>query len=309
MIKFWLIFFLKFLFFSLLVSVCCILIYGLYYDVSYENIPPPEISDSYSLNDKLNFIRNKEANIIAIGSSMSLNNISSDVVVNKVGKSYINASSWGLNMMDVYKILRMYAKYNKLKTLMIASNIIDFNSPSKKMSMNELNEFIGSKSVFKFHLSHFHLRYYFENCKYDKKVKSGRNFSSSLVYDKYGGVPLDAKKFEVNHERWKDPSISKIVGDLNYQYLDSISIFCKYNGIQLLFFQTPTRQMLFNDENLKILNTHIIRIRKMMKKNQHYFINSNLHIWDDSLFVDGTHLNAVGAKLFTEYCFEKLNTR
>ena len=45
-----------------------------------------------------------------------------------------------------------------------------------------------------------------------------------------------------------------------------------------------------------------------MNNKQHY-VNSNRNRWNDTLFVDGIHLDKIGAKLFTQYCFEEIKTR
>ena len=54
------------------------------------------------------------------------------------------------------------------------------------------------------------------------------------------------------------------------------------------------------------MQSHTNYLNKLLTKNNHFFVNSNNKIWDDSLFVDGIHLNGKGAKVFTEYCFKNL---
>jgi hypothetical protein len=74
-----------------------------------------------------------------------------------------------------------------------------------------------------------------------------------------------------------------------------------------LFFQSPYRKGLysnFDSAKLKLLTDHISKVESILGSYQHTFINANNSLWDDDLFIDGTHFSAEGAKLFTKYCFE-----
>ena len=60
-------------------------------------IPGPKITNSYSYNEKMKFIMNREVNqpeIIAVGSSITFNNLNSDIIVGSFNtKSFLNLSS------------------------------------------------------------------------------------------------------------------------------------------------------------------------------------------------------------------------
>ena len=290
--------------FIFFISFCIVFIYGVWNNVSFKNFPPPELSDSYSFNDKISFAKNQKADIISIGSSLTLNNISSDVVVNHFKTiSYLNLASWGICMEDAFKILQFYYKFHKPKKLIIASNLFDFNSGPKKFNSEELYDFMNSKFSITYHLKHMNLKHYINNFGSNVKVKNGRVFYLPIPYDKYGGQGLDT----IRHlKSWNDPCINPIVENSHYVYLDSISKFCLSKNIELYFFQSPTRNSLFNDSNRLITNNHINRIGKILSRKNQFFVNSNNQFWNDYLFVDGIHLNATGAKVFTKYCFEYL---
>lgn len=304
--------FLKFCFFSLILSVVSIVVFSFYHDVSYKDFPPPKISDSYSFNDKLDFARGKKSNVLIIGSSMSLNNVSSNVIIDRLHeRSCLNLSSWGLCMTDIYRLLKVTSKFQTFKTLIIASNIGDFDEDSKdieiKYDENELLAFMNSKWNGLYHLNHFDLKYYIRNWPYKKAVKSGTFFNESLLYDSYGTVGLAVENFRVDSKRWEKDFVPVIKNDLNYRYLDSISTFCSKHKIQLLFFQSPTRKQVLTHEKSKILSKHIHRVEKIVAKRGHFFVNSSILPWDDIFFVDGTHLNSKGAEIFTKFCFDKLS--
>src|SRR3954462_10877396 len=91
------------LFFSLCILLSMIIIggYAFKYHVSCKDFPAPALSDSYSLNEKIEFLRTTEKNIptLAIGSSIALNNLHSETVAKRIpGGKFVNASSWGMNM-------------------------------------------------------------------------------------------------------------------------------------------------------------------------------------------------------------------
>src|SRR3982751_6326885 len=94
----------------MLLSAVIVGVYKLRYDVSCKDFPAPALSDSYSLNEKIEFLRTKEKDIpiLAIGSSIALNNLHSETIAKNItGKKFLNAASWGMNMGDNYSLLKV----------------------------------------------------------------------------------------------------------------------------------------------------------------------------------------------------------
>ena len=300
----------KFFSFLTIISTLLIVVYFYYNDLSFK-IPPAQISTSYSFNDKIEFCRNKKAKIVAIGSSMSLNNLSSNVIIeNFKTKSYFNYSSWGLRIEHAYKILKSIP--NIPKVLLISSNIVDFYPNHKKnpfeFDEDELQDFLRSNYTLKFQLNHFNLIYYIENCSYYKNDKQKRDIYQSLFYDEYGGVEFDSVNFNIDQKRWNEDPVLEFDSKINYLYLDSISNFCSKNKIQFYFFQSPTRTDLLDHKKTVLLTNHISKIRKIiLNSSGGYFVNSNEYKWSNDIFVDGIHLNTKGARLFSEFCFKKIS--
>jgi hypothetical protein len=305
-----------FLLFSSIISVFMITLYAFlsdisYKDISYKETPPPQLSDSYSFNDKMYFIHNKKANVLSIGSSMTLTNLHSQVIVkNFKSNSYLNLSSWGFNMADSYELLKIYSITHQPNTLIISSGLQDFDFPKKKYDATELKYFLTSENIAKYYwkypLKYFNLKYYLNNVKYCKKVKKCNNIYETLIYDEHGGVLLDSVNFKIDSIRWNTLNLIAPRKNKNYEYLDSISTYCAENKIRLLFFQSPIRTNKLKTVDKDIIEKHIKRIEKILYLNGHSFVNANNEVWDDSLFVDGTHFNRTGARLYTKYCFDKL---
>jgi hypothetical protein len=60
------------------------------------------------------------------------------------------------------------------------------------------------------------------------------------------------------------------------------------------------------DDKREVLKAHISKVESTVVSHHHVFIDANKGEWEDSLFIDGTHFNRLGAKRFTEYCFRIL---
>lgn len=286
--------------------------YSYKYGLILADFPPPKFTSSFSFNDKLEFSRNKKADILSIGSSMTLNNLSSKIVVDRFNStSYLNLSSWGIKLKTDFDLLKIQTKIHKPRFLFLASNIIDFTAREK----DELDEdecdnqkvfsYLTSSNSVIYHLEWFNLKYYFNGSLLKKGYKSGRNFSLTLKYDQYGGTQIDPKNFEYQMGRWNN-SFIKSPEEKYYLYLDSITKYCKQRDIKVLFFQSPTRESLLNKKDKIILQNHCGKVNKIVSQSGGYFVNSNEKSWNDSLYIDGIHLNQNGADYFTSYCLDKI---
>jgi hypothetical protein len=283
--------------------------------LSLSDFPALHFSNSYSLNEKIRFLKtsSKQANTLALGSSMTLNNLHSETVINKFKKNeYLNTAAWGLSMGDNYTYLKSLNKVYPLKHLIICSNIVDFQNNEKLIDFNYVESYLKDNDIISFiqFFNTFDIKYYTENWRYAKKVRSCSNHYDYLNFDQYGAINFEAKGFKINPLRWESDNLSNNGLTAQYAYLDSISKFCANHNIQLYFFQSPIRQGLYNQLSEKkhtILKQHTAAINKMLDKNNQFLVNANEKTWPDSLFTDGSHLNKTGAKLFTQYCFDKIN--
>ena len=298
-----------FLFFSFL-SIILIVTYILKNKYSYEDIPAPNFTNSFSYNEKVLFSHSKKANILAIGSSMSLNNLNSATIVDLLhSDSYLNLSSWGINMEENYKLLQMYSPQSKPSILIISSSLGDFGMSDKLICYNYIRNYLKDNTIIftYYYLKNFDCQYYLKNLEEKEICRSSNGIYASVKYDKYGGVLLDSLNFKINKDRWNNTAIS-IGQSSNYQWLDSIAGYCHRNNIKLLFIQSPFREgIAMQLSKDSILLKHIAKVNKIVSSYGQVFINGDEKIWPDSLFVDATHMNAKGARKFTEHCIKIFN--
>jgi hypothetical protein len=309
----------KIILFSLFCTILSAIIVGVYvfrFQISKNDIPAPPLSDSYSLNEKIEFLRSakKDAHVLAIGSSIALNNLHSETISKRIhGSLFLNAASWGMNMGDNYALLKAVYDIYHPDTLIIASSISEFELPAKKADYKRVQEYLtaGDFIADLYHVRCFNLRYYMDNAKYKKLVQSTRNQYEYLVFDQYGGVNIDDKDFKIDPRRWNANFDVKKMSVSNYDYVDSISTFCKLKNIKLLFFQSPFRRGIYSNlgaKKLQELQAHIDRIAAILKRDKQVLVNADKVLWDDALYLDGEHLGTKGAEAFTTYCFDQLDS-
>jgi hypothetical protein len=295
-----------------------VLIFSIWVLISYPevDIPAPNLSNSYSFNEKMLFMngQNKAMNldVLAIGSSLTLNNLQSISVTEILNtENFVNASSWGLGMKDNFHLLKVLNEIYNPKELIMVINLIDFQNKNKHVNIkfNYLKDFLSTNFSFIYHLKTFNLEYYFDNIRYSQKVRNCINDYEYLGFDKYGGVNFCAEDFKIDITSWNGDSEFSDLDVDQYQYMDSIASFCNNKAIKLYVFQSPFRQGYYlniDETEKKMVHSHSEMIQKIINKYNISFANSLDRTWSDSLFVDVKHLNDTGAKLFTEYCFEKI---
>lgn len=273
-----------------------------------ENIPPVRISDSISFNDKLHFARKKIARNIAIGSSITLNNVNSETIVNFLKTdNYLNLASWNLCIKDIYIMLEQYSKIQMPDTLFIVGCIEDFAKQQiKYKNPDDIYNVLTTDNTLFYYFKHPDVMYYITGVSEYKKYKSNDTIFESLNFDKYGQVKFIKKNFIKNQHRWNHVIGRKPIDNENYAYLDSILSFAATNNIQLYYIQSPVREGLLDSLDMKVINKHTKILKQHLSKYNFLFIDTYDKIWNDSLFVDATHMNVDGSKLFTEYFIDKI---
>ena len=281
----------------------------------FYGFPPPRFSNSISMNAKVKFIKEKGGvdfvDVLAIGSSFSLNNIHTETIRKNLSASYLNLSSWGQNIREDYILAKMYIGLFNPKVLIISTGYSDFNSSIKEIDYVLIQDYLsrGSFAAYKT----FNYRYLILESKKLFLNTQSRSMYSSLMFDDFGGVNLSQNGFEIDFRRWKGESLNKLNSDVcQYNYLDSLSKYCEDNEVELLLVHSPYREgytrQLSDEENI-IISNHINRLDSIFTKRNQCFINTNKQFWEDSLYVDYCHLNEIGAQKYTEYFLEQFELR
>lgn len=302
--------------FSFITVTITILILGIFiHKVGFKNSPAMNFTDSYSYNEKLLFIKHQSSKpeVLSIGSSITLRNLHSEIIVNELHTDkYLNTASWGIKMNEAFYLLKLLDNIYDIDKVIIASNLADFQDGTKIIDYNFIKAYLSNDKAmtFFYFLKNFNLKYYITNIDYANYVRTNKHNNEYLNYDHYGMAGLKKQGFNIVQKNWLYKYLI-IPSETAYSYLDSISNYCQSKNMKLYFFESPHREGLvkeFSLEEKELLEHHIKRIENIIE-DKHYFVNSSGCTWNDSLFVDGTHLSESGAKLFTQYCFDQIKAR
>ncbi len=287
----------------LFLSIPCAI--GLFFFVAYRAyLPAPKISNSYSLNEKVKFLpQGQNKDILAIGSSMSLNNISSEELSkNFQTEHYINTGAWGLTIQNMEELVEIFNELYNPKIVVCASNIMDFAEAEIVYDINELRKHLGRQRKASI-INLLFDRYYYQHALENYTNFNRTDIVSSLQFDPYGGVPLKDQDFQVSESRWNSSLPFEEVSPESYIHLENISKNLRHRDQTFIFVQTPVRKIMHTDDYKANMCKHTERIALILKKYDHVFLDlSNMEL-PDEYFADLAHLKNKGSKKMTKLIY------
>ncbi|MFM7021850.1 MAG: hypothetical protein ACKOXB_02645 [Flavobacteriales bacterium] len=298
--------------FTLIVIIGVFLMAFIYFKVNHLDIKylsSPKISNSDSFNDKISYLSKRTAaRNIALGSSLSLENLNSQSIIHYIGSTdYINTASWGMTMKEDFILLKGYCNRAIPSRIFMSSDIVDFQLRSFEIDEQDMNNLLQSKKLAWLYLKHPDFRDYLETSNLYRDRKSTDTIKETLKYDDYGAILYPYEYFhtpKLNVEAFiKGAPIPK---EPMYQFLDSICAFSSRNNIKIYFFQNPLCESYTAVARQKYYRDHARRVAKILQSHNHFYLDPNDTTWADSLFMDGMHLNEKGSKLYTDYCLRKI---
>ena len=280
----------------------------LFCNYNYNFIAAPMITDSYSLNEKLYRLPYGTIDIIAIGSSITLNNLYSKSIINKfTSSSYYNFSSWGLRIKDVNKLMRIYVEMYHPKRVIIVSSEVDFTQGGTKLDLSLIKRYLISKHRKNYILTNFNLNYLINRSLDNRYNLTHSDIYSSLKYDEYGGVVFQENDFKIKRYRWeRKPDFTKI-HEFNYVALSKLCSFLKEKKIKLIFVQSPLRDELVDGKYIDVLQDHISKVKKIVLKSGHVYVDTTVYNWPSKYFVDNIHLNNIGSRRLANIILNEIN--
>lgn len=266
------------------------------------------LTNSLSADAKLCYARKmkaEELDVIAIGSSMTLNNLNSAVLRKELPDKtrYFNYSAWGLTMEDSKILLDNLLQTSKPSSVIMFSNIVDFfdgnESRYKGKDLRNYMDGLAWNDVF------LALKYGFPH-----NLESIKNYAgcqeawdgyTSLCFDPYGGVPLEIYGENINKVRWDTVLSENNVKEKQYEELKNLCKLAKEEGIRFYFVQTPFRLHYLGENGAEYMENHQRRCRQIVEESGQYYYNAaQSGKYDDSYFSDYIHLNKEGSELLTE---------
>ena len=173
--------------------------------------PPPHFTNNLSLNEKLvafEELGGRDAEVVAIGSSMTFNNLSSEEVLARFGQRYFNLGAWGLDMVQVNALSRSMVPRSKARTVIVVSNLMDFNRDAKRSSIDlaavDVRKDLSASAAN--YLTSPALTYYLRQTETNRIRYSDRGNYECLMMDAHGGVVLEVPPDKILAGRWCDPT-------------------------------------------------------------------------------------------------------
>ena len=285
-----------------------ILVIGISFFAAYKtgNLIAPPITGSLSFDEKLFFIAKTrpidKIDVLAVGSSMTLNNLSSLPVVNGISDKFINFASWGLSIKQSEYFIRFLVPLYRPKVVIIVSSPLDFYFDKRDASLfdkEEVNRYLSDGDIIRSYSRHVYPLYMLKASRNIKQQRLLNTMYESLLYDPYGGVLLNIDKSNINQQRWDTKLHLSQIDDNAYGSLERLANFLAAEGIVLVMVQPPIRRAAITGTEDSV-ERHWKRIEDISLKTSFIFINMDRKLeFSDDYFVDYTHLNRRGADIFT----------
>jgi hypothetical protein len=276
----------------------------------WDYFPAPNITTNSSLNTKLHMLkerRGQRISVLALGSSMTLNNLSSRAVIDALhDTSYLNLGAWGTNMEQSVALAHDILPIVKPSTLVVVTNLGDFSFSAERYAVNpvRLERYLTRWSELWAYVKTRDMGYYLRDMELNEVRMNDPGNYERLVFDRNGGVELNVPKDRIDPERFnkKPPPLSDLA-ESQYKAFGALCALTKKEGVHLIVIQAPYRQGIRNEEVDSIVQLHVQRLQGIMKPFGHEFLNGTTRNWPDSLYCDHGHFNGSGAYEFTMYAF------
>jgi hypothetical protein len=277
--------------------------------------PAPHVTNNLAVNEKVAaFGRQpeKRPDVLAFGSSMALNNLSSEEVIVHFGaQHYFNLGAWGLDMSQTCELAMSFADTFHPRTVVVVGNLMDF-AASLERSELELGPVMrlaeNGPSVMPYVL-HPDLVYYLRQMESNKLRYTDPGNYECLKMDAHGGVALDVPKDRIIPERWVRPvPEAGDLADAQYTALEHLASGLHDQGIALVYISPPYRDGVRTPQAMVTIANHTARIRELLTAHGQQYCDASDRGWPDELYCDSSHLNGEGARLFTAHVLARIGT-
>ncbi|MBV6404655.1 MAG: hypothetical protein IT228_12615 [Flavobacteriales bacterium] len=293
----------------LLLGLPALAIPGAYLWTLRETVPAPRITNNIALNEKLAFVRERfpdGVDVLAVGSSMTLNNLASAGVVAHFGtERYVNAAAWGLGAAELPVLGTLLTDRLRPHTVLVATNLMDFRSAGRQLGTDSaaMARYLDGGSRWAGHLRHWDAPYLLRQAEANRIRFHDPGNYEYLGFDGHGGATLDVPAARIDRARFNEaPPSADQLDEARYAAFAGFARWLHDRGVRLVVLQCAYRDGLRTPAVDALQRAHTGRLRDLLEPLGHTVIDANAHRWPDSLYVDGSHLGRAGAARFTDIC-------
>ncbi len=284
--------------------------------------PAPRLTTNISLNEQLLHVKrihegkvphnpDGKVNYLAVGSSMSLNNMHSRTVVAYFGDSnYVNTGSWSTRIHQTAKLTAMFINTLRPHTVILTSNMEDWMNFKDRYDADTIKfrNYIHDWTDVEAYMRTLRPSYYLREMERNKVRMTDPTYFDFLGFDKWGATSIDVPPERVEADRYVNtiPRPDQVEHEL-YPHLEWLAAHLAERNIRFIYIQSPYRDVDMSDELSTILAEHEARVQRILAAHGHTFITSTDRSWPKELFVDPSHFKEKGARMFTEYVLAKLS--
>lgn len=290
-----------------------ILFWTLIYYRAGNSVMALRLCGSIAYNEKIRYMVDsdwRKADVILLGSSMTLNNIDSVYLEKRLGVSkLVNLGSYGLKMRELHMVSQEALKACKPRLVIVASNMMDFYENSNPL-LNSAKQIVPlSRGYFSVvdYIRSWDANYYWSQSKdyYNKK-------HNNLTYDSYrfdhcGGVLLNVPIQNRLAFREKSHLQPELIDSMQYKELMQLAQGLHAENIQFVFVQTPQKPTNRIDERL--LRPHWNKCNEIVTSVGGTYINLDKVSIPANEFCDYSHLNYKGARILTSVVADSLELK
>jgi hypothetical protein len=272
-------------------------------------LPPPPLTDEMAFNEKAQFLKRLPPNrvdIVVAGSSITLNDLSSDALLEQIPShpGMVNIAAWSMKISETRLWLHHVMKrFGTPKLVLICLFPIDFQAERGWYARADglLDGYLGGSLQPSLVLANFSLVNFLKLSRQMKEYRTSRRTYDSVDFDSGGSVPMDINYPNVDMARWNYvPVYREIIGQ-QYEELDGLAAELRSEGVLLVCVYPPVRRFGKERENAADAAKYRARVSEILKKNGQTLLDLESQMdLDDSYFADSIHLNARGASLFSQ---------
>ncbi len=271
------------------------------------HLPPIPLTGNISFDEKIEWLwkrGQRDWDVLAAGSSMTLNNLHSEGAVSAlpVGSRYVNSASWSLKMGDTKKFVDYLCALHQPKSVIVICGPMDFYGKNSVEFIQRDNlDFYRTTTNYSLLVArYFDPIYYHKHSREIYEQRRTRESYRSLMFDSGGGVPMDVNYPSVDPQRWNEKPRPELIDPSQYTEFERLVAMLEARKIQLICAQSPIRSDAYDASDTVALDRHWQRLGEILEAHgfQFYNIHRSLSLGPEA-FADYSHLNAIGARQFT----------
>lgn len=277
-------------------------------------IPAPRLTSNVALNEQVHrmaVIPADQVEVLALGSSMTLNNLASGPVMQAFGTDrFQNAGAWGMGMLETAALTPLLVERFHPATVIVVTNMMDMQGASllKAEELADIRAHLDRNGTWTDHLRHWDAPWVLRQMDLNRIRYHDRGNYEFLGFDPHGSATLDVPKERILASRYDAaPPREADLDEQRFQALKELGSYIQQQEhTRLVVICSPYREGLRTRAVDQAYEAYVERVRSILLPMGHQVVNGNAVRWADELFCDNSHFNEEGAKAFTRWAMEQL---